>query len=57
MSWNTYPDVTEACEHWLGRGYCNDMGYNKGMAVFTHTIGGLMYEAAIGGQKFSFTPL
>jgi len=30
--------------------------YNKGMAVFVHTKGGLMYEAAIGGQKFSFTP-
>ena len=28
--------------------------YNKGMAVFVHTKGGLMYEAAIGGQKFSF---
>jgi lipid-binding SYLF domain-containing protein len=31
--------------------------YHKGMAVFVHTKGGLMYEAAIGGQKFSFTPL
>ena len=30
--------------------------YNKGMAVFVHAKGGLMYEAAIGGQKFSFTP-
>ena len=29
--------------------------YHKGMAVFVHTIGGLMYEAAIGGQRFSFT--
>ena len=29
--------------------------YTKGMAVFVHTKGGLMYEAAIGGQKFSFT--
>jgi len=34
-----------------------ETGYTKGMAVFTHAIGGLMYEAAIGGQKFSFTPL
>ena len=31
--------------------------YHKGMAVFIHAKGGLMYEAAIGGQKFSFTPL
>lgn len=29
--------------------------YHKGMAVFVHIKGGLMYEAAIGGQKFSFT--
>ncbi len=28
--------------------------YSNGMAVFVHTKGGLMYEAAIGGQKFSF---
>lgn len=28
--------------------------YYRGMVVFVHTIGGLMYEAAIGGQKFSF---
>jgi lipid-binding SYLF domain-containing protein len=30
--------------------------YRKGMAVFVHAKGGLMYEAAIGGQKFSFKP-
>jgi lipid-binding SYLF domain-containing protein len=28
--------------------------YYKGMVVFTHAKGGLMFEAAIGGQKFSF---
>lgn len=28
--------------------------YRKGMAIFIHTKGGLMYEASIGGQKFSF---
>jgi len=28
--------------------------YRKGMATFVHIKGGLMYEAAIGGQKFSF---
>ncbi len=31
--------------------------YYKGMAIFVHAKGGLMYEAAIGGQKFSFKPL
>ena len=30
-------------------------GYNYGMAIFTITKGGLMYEASIGGQKFIFT--
>jgi lipid-binding SYLF domain-containing protein len=30
--------------------------YYKGMAVFTFAKGGLMYEASIGGQKFSYQP-
>ena len=30
--------------------------YHKGMAVFVHAKGGLMYEASVGGQKFSFEP-
>ena len=29
--------------------------YHKGMATFTIIKGGLMYEASIGGQKFSYT--
>ena len=28
--------------------------YHKGMAVFTVAKGGLMYEASIGGQKFTY---
>ena len=32
-------------------------GYRKGMAIFTVATGGLMFEAALGGQKFSYTPL
>jgi len=31
--------------------------YSSGMAIFVHAKGGLMYEATIGGQKFSFKPL
>jgi lipid-binding SYLF domain-containing protein len=31
--------------------------WKRGMAVFTLAIGGLMYEASIGGQKFKFKPL
>lgn len=30
--------------------------YDKGVAIFTLIKGGLMYEASVGGQKFSFTP-
>ena len=30
--------------------------YRKGMATFTVVKGGLMYEASIAGQKFSYTP-
>jgi lipid-binding SYLF domain-containing protein len=31
--------------------------YYKGMVVFVHAKGGLMFEAAIAGQKFSTEPL
>lgn len=32
------------------------INYHKGMAIFVHAKGGLMFEAAIGGQRFSFEP-
>jgi lipid-binding SYLF domain-containing protein len=31
--------------------------YRKGIAVFTIAKGGLMYEASVAGQKFTYTPL
>ncbi|MBU2887552.1 lipid-binding SYLF domain-containing protein [Gilvimarinus agarilyticus] len=31
--------------------------YNNGIAIFTHAKGGLMYEAAVSGQKFNYQPL
>jgi lipid-binding SYLF domain-containing protein len=31
-------------------------GYKKGMAVFSVAKGGLMLEATLGGQKFSYAP-
>lgn len=34
-----------------------DAAYNDGVAVFTRTKGGLMYEASIGGQQFSYEPV
>jgi lipid-binding SYLF domain-containing protein len=30
--------------------------YHKGMVVFTIVKGGAMYEASLGGQKFSYKP-
>ncbi len=37
--------------------YTSHGGYRKGMAIFTIAKGGLMYEAALGGQKYSYKPL
>ena len=34
-----------------------DANYDSGVEVFTHVGGGLMYEATISGQKFSYEPL
>ncbi|NIP73327.1 MAG: hypothetical protein GWO16_10005 [Gammaproteobacteria bacterium] len=33
-----------------------DAAYSDGVAVFTLAKGGLMYEATVSGQKFSFAP-
>jgi lipid-binding SYLF domain-containing protein len=33
-----------------------DADFDHGVAVFTLAKGGLMYEASIGGQKFSYEP-
>lgn len=32
-------------------------GYRKGMAIFTIAKGGLMYEAVLGGQKYTYESL
>ena len=37
-------------------GAAADAAYSGGVAIFTLAIGGLMYEASVGGQNFSFTP-
>ena len=33
-----------------------DLAWRDGDAIVTMTKGGLMYEASVGGQKFSFSP-
>ncbi len=40
----------------LTDGASADAAYAHGVAVFTVALGGLMYEAAVGGQKFSYEP-
>ena len=34
-----------------------DANYDKGVAIFTNAGGGLMYEATVGGQKFSYNSI
>ncbi len=40
----------------LSSGASANAKYQQGVAVFTSTKGGLMYEASVGGQKFSYEP-
>jgi lipid-binding SYLF domain-containing protein len=39
----------------LSSGVSADAKYRDGILVFTMAIGGLMYEASVGGQKFKVT--
>ena len=41
----------------LSSGAAANAGFKNGIAVFTATKGGLMLEASVGGQKFSYEPL
>jgi lipid-binding SYLF domain-containing protein len=38
-------------------GVSADTDYSSGVAIFTLAKGGLMFEASVGGQKFTFEPL
>ena len=40
----------------LKKGASKNADYDDGVAVFTQTKGGLMFDASIGGQKFTFEP-
>jgi lipid-binding SYLF domain-containing protein len=40
----------------LKAGAAANARYQSGVAIFTATKGGLMYEASVGGQKFHFEP-
>jgi len=39
------------------KGAAANAKFDKGVAIFTKTEGGLMASAVIGGQKFKFTPM
>jgi lipid-binding SYLF domain-containing protein len=38
------------------KGAAANLKYRDGVMIFTQEKGGLMYEAAVGGQKFGYTP-
>jgi lipid-binding SYLF domain-containing protein len=40
----------------LTAGASGDIAYSGGVAIVTIAKGGLMYEASVGGQKFSYDP-
>lgn len=41
----------------ITKGASADVPYQEGVAVFTRVEGGLMLEASLGGQKFTFEPI
>jgi lipid-binding SYLF domain-containing protein len=41
----------------ITEGASADIDYSKGVAVVSKAKGGLMYEASLGGQKFSYEPI
>ena len=38
-------------------GAATTASYDRGVAIFTMPLAGLMYEASVGGQKFSYTSI
>jgi lipid-binding SYLF domain-containing protein len=48
--------AAEASAVALASGASANAAYRNGVAVFTAAKGGLMYQASVGGQKFSFSP-
>lgn len=48
--------VAEATANAVQDGGATHVSYSEGIAIFSMPTGGAMVAAAIGGQKFSFTP-
>ena len=49
--------VSSSSKGFKGASEQNEGWYVKGLAIFVHTKGGAMLEAAVGGQGISYTPL
>lgn len=52
----TFELAAQASAVAITHGASADASYENGVAVFTMEKGGLMYEASIGGQRFSYVP-
>lgn len=48
--------AAEASAVALTQAVAESLDYNNGVAIFTLPTGGLMFEASVGGQQFSFEP-
>lgn len=53
---NKFEFAAQASAVAIKEGAAVNVAYNDGVAVFTMTKAGLMYEASIGGQKLKFKP-
>ena len=53
---STFAFAAEASAVALKSGASANAKYREGVAVFTATKAGLMFEASVGGQKFTFQP-
>ena len=51
-----YEMAAEASAVAVKTGAAKNVGYSNGVAIFTMAKGGLMFEASVGGQKFSYEP-
>jgi lipid-binding SYLF domain-containing protein len=54
---NKFEFAAQASAVAVTKGASTNVKYRNGVMVFTQEKGGLMYEASIGGQKFSYSPL
>ena len=53
---NKFEFAAQASAVAIEKGAAANFAYDDGVAVFTITKGGLMYEESIGGQKLKFKP-